>query len=205
TSSTEAVTVSPLAPSVAPVAESGVEGSTIALNLGVTVNGLSGDSNSLALLLVSSIPVGATLSDGAGHSFTASAGSTSVDVHSWTLSGLKITPANDTSFTVGVAATSVDAGGTLSSTTSSTEAVTVIPLAPSVTPVAESGVEGSAIALNLGVTVNGLSGDSNSLASLLVSAIPLGATLSDGTNSFTASAGSTSVDVHNWDLARLAV
>src|SRR5208337_2866931 len=204
TSSTEAVMVSPLAPSVAPVAESGVEGSTIALNLGVTVNGLSGDSNSLASLVVSAIPVGATLSDGSGHSFTASAGSTSVDVHSWTLPGLKITPANDANLALNVAATSTD-GTDLSSTTTAIETVTVSPLAPTVAPVAGSGVEGSAIALNLGVTVNGLSGDSNSLASLLVSAIPVGATLSDGINSFTASSGSTSVDVHNWDLARLAV
>src|SRR6202140_4482046 len=36
------VTVNPLAPTVAPVAASGLEGGSIALNLGTTVNGLSG-------------------------------------------------------------------------------------------------------------------------------------------------------------------
>ena len=73
---TEIVVVSPTAPTVAPVAESGLEGTAIALDLGTTVNGLPGDTNSLASLVVSTIPAGATLSDGHGHSFTAAAGST---------------------------------------------------------------------------------------------------------------------------------
>ncbi|MGO4158744.1 Ig-like domain repeat protein, partial [Cupriavidus sp. YAF13] len=203
---TEAVTVNPLAPTLAPVAESGVEGAAIALNLGATVNGLAGDGNSLASLVVSAIPVGATLSDGVGgHSFTASAGHSAVDVHGWTLGSLTITPTNDANFTLSVAATATDGEGNLSTTTTATEAVTVNPLAPTLAPVAESGVEGAAIALNLGATVNGLAGDSNGLASLLVGAIPLGATLSDGSHSFTASAGHTAVDVHGWTLGSLTI
>src|SRR6202030_1776905 len=201
---TEAVTVNPLAPSVAPVAASGLEGASIALNLGTTVNGLAGDANALATVVVSAIPLGATLSDGT-HTFTASAGSTSVDVHSWNLAGLTVTPAADANFTLSVAATTRDAEGNLSTTTTATEAVTVNPLAPGLAPVAASGLEGAAIALNLGATVNGLAGDANALATVVVSAIPLGATLSDGTHTFTASAGSTSVDVHSWNLAGLTV
>src|SRR5207253_731424 len=55
-------------------------------------------------------------------------------------------------------------------------------------------------------TVNGAAGDSNSLSSLVVSAIPVGAVLSDGHgNSFTATAGNTSVDVHNWNLSSLTI
>ena len=130
TTSTEAVTVNPLAPTVTPVAETGVEGSAIALHLGVTVNsetGANGDSpaNSLASLVVSAIPVGAVLSDGNGHSFTATAGNTSVDVHTWNLSSLTITPANDSNFTLTIAATEHDAEGNLSTTTTGTEAVTI--------------------------------------------------------------------------------
>ena len=204
TTSTEAVTVNPLAPTVTPVAATGVEGSAIALDLGVTVNSLSGDSSSLATLMLSAIPVGAVLSDGT-NTFTATAGATSVDVHTWTLSGLTITPPNATDFALTIAATEKDAAGNLSATTTSTEAVTVNPLAPTVTPVAATGIEGSAIALDLGVTVNSLSGDSSSLATLMLSAIPVGAVLSDGTNSFTASAGATSVDVHAWTLLSLTV
>ncbi|RDK04949.1 beta strand repeat-containing protein, partial [Cupriavidus lacunae] len=203
---TEAVTVNPLAPTLAPVAESGVEGAAIALNLGATVNGLAGEGNSLASVVVSAIPIGATLSDGAGgHSFTADASHTTIDIHGWTLSSLTITPSSDANFTLSVAATARDGEGNLSTTTTATEAVTVNPLAPTLAPVAESGVEGAAIALNLGAAVNGLAGDGNSLASLVVSAIPNGATLSDGSHSFTADASHTAVDIHGWTLSSLTV
>ena len=158
---TEAVTVTPEAPTVAPVAANGLEGTAIALDLGTTVNGLTGDSNSLASLVVSTIPDGAVLSDGT-HSFTASAGNESVDIHGWNLSSLTITSTNDTDFHLNIAATTQDADGNQSTTTTATEAVTVTPEAPTVAPVAETGVEGTAIALDLGTTVNGLAGDSNS-------------------------------------------
>src|ERR1700682_4355951 len=204
TTATEAVTVNPLAPTLAPVATSGLEGASIALSLGTTVNGLAGDANSLATLVVSAVPLGATLSDGT-HTFTASAGNTSVDVHSWNLASLAITPANDANFTLSVAATTRDAEGNLSTTTTATEAVTVNPLAPTLAPLATSGLEGASIALTLGTTVSGLAGAANALATLVVSAVPLGATLSDGTHTFTASAGNTSVDVHSWNLASLAI
>src|SRR5262249_31476162 len=60
-------------------------------------SGANGDAlpNSLATLVVSDIPLGATLSDGTGlpgHSFTATAGNTSFDVAGWSLSCLQITP-----------------------------------------------------------------------------------------------------------------
>jgi hypothetical protein len=41
-------------------------------------------------------------------------------VHSWNLSSLTITPANDTNFTLGVAATAKDAEGNLGAPTTST-------------------------------------------------------------------------------------
>src|SRR5205085_1623506 len=204
TTASETVTVNPLAPTLAPVAETGLEGSAIALNLGAGVNGLAGDANSLASLVVSSIPLGATLSDGT-HSFTATAGNTSVDVHGWNLAGLAITPTSDANFTLSIAATTRDAEGNLSATTTATETITVNPPAPSLAPVTETGLEGASIALDLGAGVNGLVGDANSLAALVVSAIPVGATLSDGSHSFTATAGNTAVDVHGWNLAGLTV
>jgi hypothetical protein len=75
-------------------ATAGTEGTQLTLGtLAATVNSLSGDSNSLQSLIVSTIPVGATLTDGT-NTFTASTGNTSVDVKSWTLSSLKITPTN---------------------------------------------------------------------------------------------------------------
>src|SRR6202043_2760379 len=204
TTATETVTVDPLAPTLAPVAETGLEGAPIALDLGAGVNGLAGDANSLASLVVGAIPVGATLSDGT-HTFIATAGNTSVDVHGWNLSSLIVTSTNDANFTLSIAAPARDAGGNLSAVTPAAESITVDPLAPTLAPVAETGLEGSPIALDLGASVNGLAGDANSLASLTISAIPVGATLSDGTHSFTASAGNTAVDVHGWNPPSLTV
>ncbi len=209
-SGTEAVTVNPLAPTVAPVAENGIEGSALALNLGISLNGLSGDGNALYSVTISGIPVGATLSNSHHDTLTISGGSITFNASqliNGVLSGLTITPPNDANFALTVAATEKDAEGNLSTITTNTEAVIVNPLAPTVAPAAKTGVEGSAIALNLGVSVNGLSGDSNTLNSLVVGAIPVGATLSDGAggHSFAASVGSTSVDVKSWSLSSLRI
>jgi hypothetical protein len=89
---------------------------------------------------------------------------------------------------------------TPSTTATSSEALTVTGL-PVVTwsPAAETGVEGSAIALGT-ITPSG-----NTLTSVLVSGVSLGATLSDGTHSFVASAGTTAVNVLGWNYATLSV
>jgi len=87
-------------------------------------------------------------------------------------------------------------------------APTVNPLAPTVIwGVATADTEGAEIKLGtLTVTVNGLAGDSNSLQSLMVSAIPVGNTLSDGHgHSFTATSDNTSVDVTSWTLSSLTI
>src|SRR6202011_680369 len=206
---TEAVIVNPLAPTATWGASTpGTEGAAVTLGtLAASVNSLTGDSNSLQSLTVSSIPVGATLSDGHGHSFTASAGNTSVNVSGWTLSSLTVTPTNDANFTLTATATTRDAEGN-TSTASIIEAVTVNPLAPTATWGASTpGTEGAAVTLGtLAASVNSLTGDSNSLQSLLVSSIPVGATLSDGHgHSFTASAGNTAVNVSGWTLSSLTV
>src|SRR5205085_2215286 len=98
----EAVNVNPLAPSIAWGASTpGTEGSAIALGtLAATGNGLTGDTNTLQSLVVSAIPIGATLTDGQGHSFTAGGGNTSVDVSAWNLSSLTINPPNATNFSL---------------------------------------------------------------------------------------------------------
>ena len=216
TTATEQVRVNPDAPTVSPVAESGIEGTPIALDLGTKVNGLSGDGNSLASLVVSAIPVGATLHDDQGHTFTATAGSGNqpVDVHSWDLTALSITPANDTNFTLSVAATEKDADGDLSATTTNTETVTVAPDAPTVTwgTGTASGTEGSAIALQtIGYIIKSEAGDvpgTNKLQSLVISSIPVGAVLADDRgHTFTATVGSGNqqVDVHSWNSSHLTI
>ena len=208
-SASETVTVAPLAPTVtwSSASATGVEGSPIALaTLAATVNSLTGDTNTLGSLVISGLPVGTVLSDGTNR-FTATSTATSVNVAGWALANLKVTPANDADFTLTATATVQDAQGN-TSTASASETVTVAPLAPTVTwsSASASGAVGSAIALGtITDQVNGLSGDTNTLQSLVVSGVPVGAVLSDGTNSFTATASGGSVNVAGWNLAALKI
>ncbi|MBU3071393.1 type I secretion C-terminal target domain-containing protein, partial [Aestuariicella sp. G3-2] len=66
------------------------------------------------------------------------------------------------------------------------------------------GLEGSAIHLpNIDASLTDT--DGSELLSVAISAIPVGAILSDGMNSFTATAESSSVDVTDWDLNNLTI
>jgi hypothetical protein len=73
-------------------------------------------------------------------------------------------------------------------------------------PQVESGVEGTTIALGtITAMANSLPGHSNSVQSLVVSDIPVGAVLTDCTNSFTSTSGNTSIDVESWNLSKLKI
>jgi hypothetical protein len=194
-STSELVIVDPLAPIVSAVSVEGIENTSIPLKI---VASADGDST-LSSLLIGNIPVGATLSDGT-HSFTAQTGSTSVDIIGWDLSKLTIKTTSDTNFTLSVTATSTDSEGQTNAASTS-ELVIVDPLAPSVSAVSVEGVEGTPIALKITASANG----DSSLSSLLIGNIPVGATLSDGTNTFLAQTGSTSVDIVGWDLSKLTI
>jgi hypothetical protein len=173
---------------VAPSAANGAESAAIALDLGVTVNGAPGSASNLASLMVGGIPTGALLTDGINR-FTGGSGTQPVDVHTWSLANLTITPATDANFSLSVAATPT---GSTAATTGS-ELVTVAPVAPTVVPVAASGPQGQPIALNLGIAPKNLSsGDANVLSSVTISGIPAGATLSNGAGPLTVSGGSIS-------------
>ena len=67
-----------------------------------------------------------------------------------------------------------------------------------------AGNEDTAIALP-GITSALTDTDGSETLSITIDAIPSGAVLSDGTNSFTASDGSTSADVTGWDLDNLEI
>ena len=115
------------------------------------------------------------LSDGHGHSFTATANHTSVDVTSWTLSSLTIKTTSDTAdFILTATATEVDGDGNTSTATTN-EPVTVNPLAPTVSWGANTpGTEGTTITLaTLAATANSLAGDSDGIQSLAVSGVRL--------------------------------
>jgi fibronectin-binding autotransporter adhesin len=208
---TEQVTVNPTAPTLTWAAQvSGTETQVALGSLTDTITGHTGDSNSANTLTISGAPQGAVLSDGIH--IAISDGHTAIDVSGWNLSCLTANTSGasipDGNFTLTATATEKDAEHNVSATTTATETVTVTPEAPTVSPVAESGTEGTPIALDLGTKVNGLPGDQNTLASLVVSAIPVGATLKDDQgHTFTATVGSghQQVDVHGWDLSALTI
>src|SRR5260370_25343322 len=87
---------------------------TLFRSLGVTVNGLAGDSNSLSTLVVSAIPVGAVLSDGHGNSFTARSEEHTSELQSHLNLGCSLLLEKKNNFKLGVAATAKDTGGNLS-------------------------------------------------------------------------------------------
>jgi Bacterial Ig-like domain/FecR protein len=205
---TQSITVDETPPKVSwlPQAESGIEGRAIALGtITASGNSLPGHSDNVQSLVVSGIPVGAVFTDGT-NCFVATSGNTSVDVESWNLSCLKITPSNDTNFTLTVTATDQDGNAA-----SANELVTVAPVAPCLKPLAAHGNEGTAIALDLGAmakSLPGANGDAtpNSLNTLVVSCIPVGATLSDGAgHSLTATAYDTAQNVAGWNLSNLTI
>jgi hypothetical protein len=197
-----AVTAAPPAVAWSAASVKGTEGASISLGtLSETLNGEVAQS-----LVISGIPVGATLTDGSNR-FTASAGATSVDVSGWNLGGLSVTPAEDGSFSLTATATASTPAGAPGGSATASESVTVGPAAPAVTwQPAAAGVAGKPTHLGtLAAEAEGLPGDVNTLQSLVVSGMPAGAVLTDGTHSFTAAAAGASVNLAGWSLANLQI
>jgi hypothetical protein len=207
--------------------EEGTEGSAIPLSITDTVSGATVTS-----VLITGIPAGATVTDALGHTLTLQngnlLGTTSLTLTPDQLAGLKITPPNDTNFTLTVLATATVSGNSgYEFTVQSSETITVDPLQPTVAWTAGSKVVGGtgsplAIALTDGVGAEtGANGDDsnsngngnssnpggphNSITSVMISGIQVGATIRDGTNHFTATATDTSEDVTHWTLANLTI
>ena len=183
---------------------SGGEDTAIALSIQPALNDTDG-SESLSVE-IGGIPIGATLSDGT-HSFTATSGSTSVDVTGWMLADLTITPPadSDAGFTLSVTTVSTEASNGDMATTKADLEVTVdaVADAPTLSIVDGSGDEDTAIALSIDPALT--DADGSEALSLQVAGIPVGATLSDGSNSFTATVGDTKADISGWDLSSLSI
>lgn len=194
----------------------GDEDTAIAVDLTAALTDTDG-SETLSLV-VSAIPVGATLSDGI-NSFTATVTGTEIDISPWNQAELTITAPSDSDgdiqLTVTATATEGGPGGDTASTVGTIDvAVNAVADAPEVdlnapqTGAQDIGVaegqQGTPIALDVAASVSDTDG-SESLLSLIVSNIPVDAILSDGDNSFTATAGDTDVDILGWDLSSLTV
>ena len=206
--STFHITVTPVAdPPALTVAPARTEEDTsVALQIIAALGSVNGDE--LLSLEIQEIPPGVTLTDGSGgHTFTADAELSSVNVTGWTFSELTVTPAadSDVDFTLRVVAVATESNASTATTTADL-AVTVDAVADAVTlEVADAeGTEDTAIPLSIAATFGDLL-DESETHSLTISGIPSGATLSDGSQSWTASDGQTSLDVLDWDLGQLTI
>ncbi|MBF7144109.1 MULTISPECIES: retention module-containing protein [Pseudomonas] len=205
-SNTIVVNVTPVAdaPDIAHQVLSTREDTGIAL--GTVATYADNDGSETHLTVISGIPVGAVISDGS-HSYTSKpTGDGTVDVSTWNLSGITLTPpanASDT-ITLTVTGTSTETANGSTATSSNTIVVNVAPVAdaPSVAHQTVSGDEDTAVALGTVATYGDNDGSETHVTT--VSGIPLGATLTDGTHSYTALAGGDgTVDVSDWDLSAI--
>jgi len=183
---------------------SGDEDTAIPLSLSAAA--VDTDGSETLSIEISNIPVGATLSDGS-NSFTASAGSTSVVITTWTLASLTITPPtnadDDFGLTVTVTATEASNGDTAQTLDVIDVTVNAVADMPALTVTDSTGDKDTAIALDVSAVLADI--DGSEFLTVEISAIPVGATLSDGTNSFTATTGNTTADVSAWTLSLLTI
>ena len=162
----------------------GAEDSVIPLNVGVALTDVDG-SETITNITISGVPDGATLSAGTQVLDPV----TGQPTGEWTLTttdlaGLTVAPAADSNvdFSLTVSATSTEDDGD-SATTVATLNVDVVGVAdqPAVTVTDVSGLEDSAIPLNIGATF-GDTLDGSETHTITISGVPTGANLSVGTD-----------------------
>jgi len=173
------LTVRPQLVGIGATPAAGAEGSAIPISFSVT------GGATVTALVISDIPLGATLSDGHGHTFTATAASGSIDVHTWNLASLTVTPPNGSNFTLSATVTAMDGNG-YSYSAATTETVTVSPPPPSIgtganaTAVYETGVT-TPVALDTAVTVTDPNGNLAGATVTITAGLLAGDTLSAST------------------------
>ncbi len=180
---TTATSTSPLVVTVTGVADtpnlsapavSGAEDTSIPLNISASLNDT--DGSEVLSITISGVPTGASLSAG-----------TNMGGGVWQLTpaqltGLALTPATNMSGPINltVSATSSEAGTTATTTVTSTVTVNGVADAPVVTAPPVSGVENTPVALNIAASLTDT--DGSETLSVTISGVPIGATLSAGTN-----------------------
>ncbi len=166
------------------------------------------DGSESLQLQIDGVPVGATVTDGT-NSFTATAGSTTVDVTAWTLTNLSVTPPadSDVDFALSVTSTSTEAANSDQSTRSDTISVEVIAVAdqPTLTVPATITIDEDTSSAAFTISSSMTDVDASETLILEIANVPVGATLTDGTNTFTGTSGSASVDVTTWALTNLVI
>ncbi len=194
-----AVTVNPVSdtPTLTVQAASGNEDTAIALS--ITPALIDTDGSETLTVTLSGIPSGASLHNSAGDTLAISGGSATLTPVQ--LAGLTITPPSnsDADFTLTVTATAKD-GSAAAVTTVGTLAVTVNPVAdtPTLTVTPTHGAEDTAIALSILAAPS--DGDGSESLTVLIGALPDGASLNHGTRNADGSWSLTAADLSGLTL-----
>ncbi len=150
----------------------------------------------------------ATLSDGV-NLFTASTGNTRVDVSGWNLSNLSVTPPTNSGqdFTLTVLATATESANAHIATNSNAILIEVAAVAdlPTLTVPATVTMDEDTQSGAFSISAALVDTDASETLQLEISGVPIGTVLTDGSNTFEATAGSTTVDVTDWNLTTLSV
>ncbi|WP_447649050.1 retention module-containing protein [Pseudomonas abietaniphila] len=167
------------------------------------------DGSETLTLTLNGLPKGSVITDGTpGHTFTADANNASVDITSWNASTLKFqAPANfsgDVALTL-IATAKDGAAAAVSTPLDFTVHVIAVADAPDLTVKTATGDEDTAIHLDIAPALVDTDGSEN--LSTVISGIPKGAVLTDGTtgHTFTAGADNSKVSVTGWDLSSLTI
>jgi hypothetical protein len=167
------------------------------------------DGSETLTLTVNGLPKGSVITDGTpGHTFTADANNASVDITNWNASTLKFTAPHNFSGDVALTliATAKDgAAAAVSTPLDFTVHVIAVADAPDLTVKTATGDEDTAIHLDISPALTDTDGSEN--LSTVISGIPKGAVLTDGTagHTFTAGADNSKVSVTGWDLSTLTI
>lgn len=184
-----------------------------AVNIPITGALIDTDGSESLSFSVSGAPSGAILSDG-GANTVVSTGDP-IDVTGWNLSNLTVTPPanSDSEFTLTVTATSTESAPTTTDPTVDTlTAQTVATISVTVNAVADAPIVGAVTSVtvdqNTEFAINGVvtlvdTDGSESITSVIIEGLPVGATIADGANSVVSTGAP--IDITGWDFANLTV
>ncbi len=183
---------------------SGDEDSFIPISVAPTL--VDADGSETLTVTVAGLPVGARLTDGV-FVFDATLGNTTADVSGWNYAALAVRPPanSDVDFTLTVTATATEGANLDAASTLATLGVTVnaVADAPNLVVAPASGDEDTPIALMIAPSLVDTDG-SESLTVTLTGA-PLGALVTDGTNSILVTAAGQVIDLTGWNFASVSI
>ncbi len=176
--------------------------------LGVLADLVDTDGSETLSVIISGVIEGATITDGTS-SFTGTLLLDTVDVSAWNIAQISVLPPADAdgefNLTVTTTATEASNGDTASSVATIDVIVNAVADAPTLSTPANVTLNEDGTSPPLGIAASLQDTDGSEALNVTISGIVEGATITDGTHSFTGTAVLNSVDVSTWTLANITV